>query len=96
MFHVESCFALCSRVLFSILFSTVIISFGEERAGLCFFFFYYYIIYLFIYLTSDLFHFNIQIQLEQKMLLSLPLSLSLSVKTLFIVGLESSLHGLNG
>ena len=38
-FHVESSLALCSRVVvffFSVLFySTVIISLGDERAGLC-------------------------------------------------------------
>ena len=33
-FHVESCLALCSRV-FSVLFSIVITSLEEERAGLC-------------------------------------------------------------
>ena len=33
-FGVESCLALCSRVL-SVLFSTVIALLGEERAGLC-------------------------------------------------------------
>ena len=32
-FHIESCLALCS--LLSVLFSIVITSFGEERAGLC-------------------------------------------------------------
>ena len=32
-FHVESCFALCSCV-FLVLFSIVITSLGEERAGL--------------------------------------------------------------
>ena len=32
-FHVEYCLALCSHV-FSVLFSNVIISLGEERAGL--------------------------------------------------------------
>ena len=34
VFHIESCLALCSRV-FSVLFSVVISSLGEERAGLC-------------------------------------------------------------
>ena len=33
-FHVEFCLALCSRV-FAVLFGIVIISLGEERAGLC-------------------------------------------------------------
>ena len=33
-FHIESCLALCSLLL-SVLFSIVITSFGEERAGLC-------------------------------------------------------------
>ena len=33
-FHGESCLALCSRV-FEVLFSTVVTSLGEERAGLC-------------------------------------------------------------
>ena len=35
-FRVESCLALCSRVvIFLVLFSIVIISLWEERAGLC-------------------------------------------------------------
>ena len=44
------------------------------------------------YLTSDLFHFNVQIQPEQKCSLSFSLSLCQDI----IVGLESSLHALNG
>ena len=35
-FHVESCLARCTRVVFlSVLFGVVITSLGEEKAGLC-------------------------------------------------------------